>query len=71
MDKLLKNAISDRDAHPWRYYRFEYDELRKWLDKVADERDALLAERDALLAQRGVRPEGRLSCPSRSERVSR
>ena len=41
---LLERAISDRDARPWRYYRFEYDDLKKWCEKMADERDALRAE---------------------------
>ena len=40
---LLERAIADRDARPWRYYRFERDDLKKWLEKVADERDALAA----------------------------
>lgn len=40
---LLTKAIADRDSRPWRYYRFECDELKKWCEKVADERDSLRA----------------------------
>lgn len=38
---LLERAVADRDARPWRYYLLTYDELKKFTEKVADERDAL------------------------------
>lgn len=40
---LLEKAIADRGSRPWRYYYFERDDLMNWLEKVADERDALKA----------------------------
>lgn len=40
---ILKLALADRDARPWRYYKFERDDLEKWLEKVANERDTLIA----------------------------
>ena len=33
---LHERAVADRDLRPWRYYRLDYDELRKALDRYAD-----------------------------------
>ena len=41
MNDILQKAIADRDARPWRYYRFEWDDAQRWLEKLADERDRL------------------------------
>ena len=45
---VLRAAIADRDAHPWRYYRFEWPDAQKWLDKQAETIRTLTAERDDL-----------------------
>ncbi len=44
VDNLLAKAYADREARPWRYYRFEHEDYKRMLDQLADERDALRAE---------------------------
>jgi hypothetical protein len=48
--ELLQAAIADRDARPWRYYRFEWPDAQAWMDKQADTIRTLAAERDKLAA---------------------
>jgi len=50
VETLMTRAVADRDAHPWRYYRFEWADAQKWLDKLSarvDELEAALAQRFA------------------------
>jgi hypothetical protein len=42
--QIAEQAIADRDAYPWRYYRFERDDLLKWLNKHADQIATLTAD---------------------------
>lgn len=49
-DELFQKAVSDRDAHPWRYYRFEWPDAQAWLDKQAETIRTLTAERDGARA---------------------
>ena len=47
-DKLLKAAVSDRDAHPWRYYKLDHETMKKLLEEmVVKSQDAALAHMKA------------------------
>lgn len=46
--KLLNAAIADRDARPWRYYRLEYDTLKKLCEQLADKVDELKCQLEDL-----------------------
>lgn len=48
---LLAAALADREAAPWRYYKFEREEMTRFLDQQLAKIQALTAERDALKAQ--------------------
>jgi hypothetical protein len=41
---LLQAALDDRAARPWRYYKFDTDQLKLGLDRLADENDRLRKE---------------------------
>ena len=47
MNDLLDNAVSDREAHPWRYYRLDHEQMKK----IADRQDAALASLREQLAE--------------------
>ena len=33
--ELLKAAVSDRDRHPWRYYKLDHETMKRLLDEMA------------------------------------
>ena len=45
---MIDHAIADRDARPWRYYKFEWPDAQAWLDKLHTEARQLREERDEL-----------------------
>jgi hypothetical protein len=47
-DELLQAAVSDREKYPWRYYKFDRDELLKGLDYWSDRARAAEAKLAAL-----------------------
>jgi hypothetical protein len=40
---LLQKAVDDRERRPWRYYRLDYDVMKKFCEQLADEVDRLKA----------------------------
>lgn len=53
---LLNAAIADRDAAPWRYYQFDREDYKRFLDQQLARIQALTTERDALKAQLAALP---------------
>lgn len=47
-EQILKRAMDDRERHPWHYYRFEHDAMKKMLDQLSARAEAAEAEVVAL-----------------------
>lgn len=40
--RILQKAISDREKHPWRYYRLDHDTMTRLLDELSEKLEVAL-----------------------------